>query len=241
MRYTLLDLVQKTLAYVDDFNVQTVGETEESEQVVQIVNQVYNDLISDYPWPHLHSLSTLETTSTAHVMKLKTDVLGINWIRYDAKDMTYISPYDMQVKLDGRDTTASNVDANGAITDSVPHYWASNDDFNIIFDSYDSSLVANLTKVSVITGVTELGADTDYPNLPERFHTTLLFGIISEALRVLKGDSAQGAIYDRKYAKGIANMRRWAQRINKKHNTMPADYGRKRTTQTRRVQIIEGS
>ncbi len=240
MKYTLLDLVQKTLAYIDDFNVQTVGETEESEQVVQIVNTIYNDIIMDFPWPHLHSLGTLSTTSTAHIMKLGTDVLGINWIRYDDRDVDYISPYDMQVKLDGRDTTLSTVDSNGALKDSRPHFWTSEDDFNIIFDSYDGSLASNETKVSIQSSVVALADNTDYPNLPERYHPTLLLGVIADANRVIKGDNVQADRFERKYQKGIANMRRWARRVNRKHNTMPLNYGRKRSVTTRRVEVIDG-
>lgn len=245
MKYTLLSLVQLVLTYSDDLNVQSVGETEESEQAVSMVNQVYNDLISVYPWPHLHTITTLATTVTAHIMKLAgtsphpTSILNINWIRYSDKDVRYITPHEMRQKLSGRDTDLSSVDTNGAINDVDPTYWTSNDDFNIIFDSYNISLASNKTEVSAETTVTSLSDDADIPNLPERFHSTLGYGCIAEAVRVYKGDNTQGAIYDRKFKDGINSMKRWAKRINQKPTTMPGDWGRKRGGFVNVPKIIE--
>jgi hypothetical protein len=241
MKYTLLDLVQKTLTYLDDFNVNTIDETEEAEQIVDIVNQVYADVMSRFPWPHLYEVDSLDSGTANNQLTLPTDVLQIDWIRYNKKDVTYKPFYDMQVLLDGRDTTLSNVDDAGAISDSDPRYWTSIDDTTIIFDSYDGALDPALSSCAFVVAPAEMTTDTDEPNIPERFHTTLLYGVIAEACRVMKGDLNQAMIYERKYEKGIAAMKRWARRVNVQETTMPNDYSRKAVGQVRTHRVIEGT
>lgn len=226
MKYTLLQLVQKTLAFIDDFNVNSVDETEESEQVVQIVNIIYNDIATRYPWPHLRDIASLDTTATTNILRLPSTVLEIDWIKYDGKDVQYISPKAMQDVLDARDVSLSNVDNNGAIMDRNPKYWTSIDDEEIIFDSYNSSLDTALTSCMFLRTVSELNANGDYPNLPERFHSTLLYGCVAEACRVMKGDAGMAREYELKFKKGVDNMKRWARRVNLTESTMPNDYSR---------------
>lgn len=241
MKYSLLDIVQKTLSYLDDFNVNAIDETEEAEQVVTITNHIYNDIVTSYPWPFLRQFVELETTAVANEMRLPDEVLGIDWIRYNKQDVKYISPKEMQEKLDGRDTTLATVDSNGALNDTDPRYWTSIDDQTIIFDGYNSSLVGANSKCQVLIGVAELTQGTQEPVLPERFHPVLLHGVIAEGCRVMKGDVTQGQIYDRKYRDGLNKMKRWARRVNGVETTMPNDYGRKNTAniiQSRTV--IEG-
>lgn len=226
MKYTLLQLVQKTLALLDDFNVNSVDETEESEQVVQIVNLVYNDIATRYPWPHLRDVASLDTTATAHILRLPSTVLEVDWIKYNGKDVQYCSPKFMQDLLDRRDTTLTNVDSNGALTDADPRYWTSINDEEIIFDSYNSSLSTALSSCMFVRTIDELTSDSDYPNLPERFHTTLLYGIVAEACRTMKGDAGMAQVYEAKFKKGIDTMKRWARRVNLTETTMPNDYSR---------------
>lgn len=238
MKYTLLKLVQKTLTYLDDFNVNSIDETDESEQVVEIVNQVYND-ICKYPWPHLKRTDSLESTAYLHILKLPTEVMQIDWIRYNKKDVQFKEYLEFQKLLDSRDTTLSNVDSNGCYNDKDPVYWTSIDDENIIFDSYNGALVPADSKAAVVIAVDELLADTDEPNLPERFHSTLLYGVIAEASKVMKGVDEPN--YIRKFEKGIAAMKRWAKRVNIPETTMPNDYSRKGagTNAVRYTRILE--
>lgn len=240
MKYTLLGLVQKALSYIDDTNVSSVDETEESEQLVHIANKIYGEIVT-YPWPHMRSIGSLSTTATAHIMILPTTVMGIEWIRYNGDDVSYITPYEMEKKLKDRDTSLDNVDANGALNDQDPTYWTTNDDENIIFDSYNSSLVSNLSRCSFISTVSELSADADYPDLPERFHTVLLDGIIADAFRTLKRDAYIAAIWEKKYQMGIAKMKRWARRVDGKESTYGTNYARHNVQSPLYVKVIDAS
>jgi hypothetical protein len=240
-KYTLLSIIQKTLTYMDDENVNDINETQESEMLVDIVNQVYHDIVMSFPWADKREIGSLETTATDHIMKLPTTVLGIDWIRYNDKDLEYVLPLDMEKKLSGRDQTLTNVDSNGAINDQDPAWWTSNDDFNIIFDAYDGSLLGANSRCSFVTTIQDLTEDTDIPDLPERFHPTLVWGVVAEALRIFKGDLTQANVYEVKYQRGLSKMKRWARRINLKTTTQPNDFGRRNVAAQRSVRIIDGS
>lgn len=224
-KYTLLQLVQQALSVIDAMNVQSVSETEESEQVVLIANRIYNELLDDYPWDHLRTVSNLEVTSTAHQMKIPDSVSSIDWIRYNNKDVTYITPYEMVKLLGSRDTTLSNVDSAGAYDDKDPQYWTSNDDEYVLFDSYNQNLTASSSDIGVVVQPSALSSGTDVADLPEILHGVLLNRIIADAFTTLKGDPSTGNIYEMKAIRGLAKAKRWARRYSEKRSTFNNGYG----------------
>lgn len=245
---TTLQIVQRVLSMVDSENVSSIDETIESEQVKVLVDLVYESMLDDYPWNHLRENGTLEVTSTPNLMKIPDDVLRIDGdlIRYDKKNVWWISTENMTRTLDGRDTTASNVDSSGALTDRDPLYWTSYDDVNITFDSYDGSLVSALTNVELVKQPTTLSVDTDVPDLPDSLHTVLIYGVLEEAFRTLKGDDSNAERYRRKYLVGLSKAKRYAKKVDRKPSTNGVDFGRKITTIARRnlvtsSKIVEGS
>lgn len=211
---TKLQLVQRVLSAMDSDQVASIDDTVEAGQVALIVDTVYSDILHRFPWPHLQSQGTLEVTSTAHKMRLPADVLQVNRIKYNKKDVAYITPESMMDLLDSRDTTNTNVDSNGAVTDADPTYWTSEDSDYIIFDSYDGTLAASLSKCLFIRLPSAMTNDSDVPDLPDRFEGALLFGILAEAYRTIKDSEQIASRYERKYISHIANLKRWASRVN---------------------------
>lgn len=217
-KLTRLTLVNRTLSAIDAEGVGTVSETVESEQVAELLDTAYEAIIADYPWPWLFSIRQLETPVT-NTMLLPSDMTQADWIRYDGKEVEFVEPREMSILLSGRNTLESNIDDDGAYTDRNPQYWTSYDDEKITFDSYDTVLATIKTEVYGTKSVVSLLDDTDIPDLPEKFHTTLLFRTIADAFATLKGDVNNFQIYDRKAKLGMMEMKRWARRINKKHTT----------------------
>lgn len=217
-KLTRLTLVQRILSAIDAEGVSTVSETVESEQVAQLIDSAYEAIIADYPWPWLFSVRQLETP-VLNTMLLPSDMTQADWIRYDGKEIDYIEPKEMSKLLSDRDTTADNIDDGGAYTDRNPRYWTSYDDEKIVFDSYDTNLVTIKTEVFGTKSVPNLLTDIDIPDLPEKFHTTLLFRATADAFATLKGDTTNFQIYDKKAKLGMMDMKRWARRINRKHTT----------------------
>lgn len=227
-KLTRLTLVQRILSAIDAEGVSTVSETVESEQVAQLLDTAYEAIIADYPWPWLFSIRQLEVP-VANTMLLPSDMTQADWIRYDTKEVDYIEPREMTVLLAGRNTLESNIEDSGAYNDRDPRYWTSYDDEKITFDSFNTELVTIKTEVFGTKSVDPLLDDTDIPDLPEKFHTTLLFRTIADAFATLKGDTTNFQIYDKKAKLGMMDMKRWARRINKKHTTFSeTDYARKR-------------
>ena len=227
-KLTRLTLVQRILSAIDAEGVSTVSETVESEQVAQLLDTAYEAIVADYPWPWLYSKWQLETP-VDNTMLMPATTTQLDWIRYDGKEVQYIEPKEMTVLLAGRNTLETNIDDNGAYNDRDPQYWTSYDDEKITFDSYNMALVTIKTEAYGIKSVAPLIDDVDIPDLPEKFHTTLLFRTIADAFTTLKGDTTNFQIYDKKAKLGMMDMKRWARRINMKHTTFSEnDYARKR-------------
>jgi hypothetical protein len=225
-KLTVIQIVQRVLSAIDSDNVTSISDTVESEQVKDILDTVYDRLLDDFPWDHLKEYGTLEVTAIDNEMKLPANILHLNSIRYNKKDVQYLSPEDMVKKLDGRDVSLSNVDSLGAINDQDPTYWTSYDSETIVFDSYDGTLTSSLSNCSFVKKPAILTSDSDIPNMPDRLHTVLLDGVFEETFRLLKGDIQGAAIYQRKYLVGLGKAKRWANRINLKDSTYGDDYGR---------------
>lgn len=225
-KLTTIQIVQRVLSAIDSDNVTSIADTVESEQVKDILDTVYDRLLDDFPWYHLKEYGTLEVTAVENEMKIPNTVMQVDSVRYNKKDVFYLTPEDMTKKLDSRDISLSNVDNLGAYTEQEPTYWTSVDDEKIILDSYDGTLVSSLTKCLFIRKPVVLTNDSDVPDMPDRLHTVLLDGVFEEAFRLLKGDLQGATVYQRKYLVGLGKAKRWARRINKKDSTYGEGYGR---------------
>lgn len=228
MSKTKLDLVQKMLAATDLENVTEIGDTVESEQAAMLADNVYATILSDYDWPFLYTISSLEVTTKANELKIPADKFQINWIRYNKKDVIYIEPKDMIILLDSRDQTLTNVDSTGCYIDKDPTYWTSYDDSTITFDSYDGNLVSSYCVCQFVRDPGVMLTDESVPDLPARFWPILVTGCIAEAFYTLKGDDTMGDRYQKRFRLGIIDMKKWARKIDSAKRTTEsgADYSR---------------
>lgn len=228
MRLTKLKIVQMVLSAIDSEDVSSISDTVESEQVAVLVDTIYDDLNGEFPWPHLRTEGVLEVTPVPHIMKLPQSVLTINNIYYRKEPVTYIEPEEMTTLLFDRDTTLTNVDSNGAYNDRDPQYWTSYNDTDIVFDSYNGSLVEALTYTDVYRTPTPMLNDNDYPDMPDRFHNIIFQGACADAMYSLKGDVTGFNIWRNRYKQNKAMMDRWAKRVNRQSSTgKNVDFGRK--------------
>jgi hypothetical protein len=228
MKLTKLKIVQMVLSAIDSDDVSSISDTVESEQVAVLVDTIYDDLNGEFPWPHLRTEGVLEVTTTAHVMRLPQSVLTINNIYYRKEPVTYLEPEEMTTLLFERDTTLTNVDSNGAYNDRDPRYWTSYNDTDIVFDSYNGSLVEALTYTDVYRTPTPMLNDNDYPDMPDRFHNIIFQGACADAMYSLKGDVTGFNIWRNRYKQNKAMMDRWAKRVNRQSSTgKNVDFGRK--------------
>jgi len=190
---TLLAIVQEILNDMTSDEVNSIDETEESDQVTLICKSVYMNMIGIGHWPHMFSnyqLTGLADTSKPTHMGIPDNVIYVDKVRYNKIDTAgdrlnlveihYLDPQEflrtvLMRNEDETDVVAVN-DSSGEvllIKNAVnPTYWTSFDDDFIVFDSYDATLDTTMqASKSSIWGqrLATFGlTDTSVPDLPEK-------------------------------------------------------------------------
>lgn len=233
MKYTLLDFVQKTLSAIDSQNVSDVSASPESEQVVLIVNRVYEDMLSRRDWPFLRTVGVNLVTTGPELweLTLPSDTMTLEYLRYNKKDLIYKTPAEFKYDIDFRDTSKTEVNSDGIYTDRNPSYWTSYDDETITFDAYDSTftgLLPALCYIQYIKDIGELTDNSDIPELPTRFHNVMLNGVLAIAFDELAQDTTKSQRKEAEFKKGMSRMFRWARNFKESMpKTFDYDFGRK--------------
>ena len=172
-KMTLKEMTVNILAALEEDDVEHIDDTPSAAQVVEVLKEVYYQIVSNDVVPELQSLFRLSDAPSSEnsLLTIPTEVGRIDWIKYnkiisgatrpDYKDVKYLTPEEFLTITDARDSTQSEVEAvtdptSSNITvyvynDRAPTYWTSFDDTYIFFDSYDSAvdasgLVASKTK-----------------------------------------------------------------------------------------------
>lgn len=171
---TLLAITQSILSATDGDEVNSIGDTMESLQVVDIIRSIYEQFREEHDLPSTERLFTLEDAATSTYptrLKLPEKVALMKWVKYaevtyptvdgdpvakEYKDVQYLEPEEFFNIVDTRNPLDTNavvvaypLDANIKLTilnDKAPQYWTSFDDEYIWFDSWDS------TKDSTLVG-----------------------------------------------------------------------------------------
>lgn len=209
---TLLEMVVDILSDSGSDIINSISDTEESQQVAQIIKTTYYEMMSKKNWPHLKTLTQLDTPSDITlpiVMQVPSETKEIINIRYnkiksggtkdDFKEIKYLEPDHFLAYINTRDSSKDEIveitindGAKLLINNSQgPSYWTTFDEFNIIFDSFDSDVESFLTndKTQVLlykTGGLWESVDSFIPNLPAEFFPALLAEAKSIAFYVLK-------------------------------------------------------
>ena len=198
MKYTLLELTQAVLSSMDSDEINSITDTVESQQVVEVIKTVYDDIISrgDLTSNKTPFNLTASTDPLKPILMSKPEgIERIEWIKYDTKDfddttpnwtnMTYLPPLDFIDFMHSGNQDGTNVESfthalDGYVltftyrNDTAPHYYTSFDDYTVFFDAYDSEVDSTLqSSKSLCYGlkVTEFTRDDAFvPNLqPQQF------------------------------------------------------------------------
>lgn len=175
MQYTLLDMVQKILSSLDSDEVNNIGDTAESRQVLDIIETVYNDLCSSSNLPTNKDLYELQPSNDINkptIMYRPQNVASLLWLKYDMREPDEVSPnyqmvgflpleeflrrmYDFGKIEDDSNIISFEVDRDGdsltlmAYNNRHPQFFTSVSDNLIIFDAYranmEGTLVSNKT------------------------------------------------------------------------------------------------
>lgn len=202
MKKTLLQIVQDVLNEIDSDPVSDINETFESQQIAQIVKNVYEEISSNRNWPHQRKIFQLEsdnTLSRPNYLKLPERLKELEFIKYDCikqgetkiqyKDIEYKYPDEFLNLAFNLNSDLDNVivvtDASGIKipirNDKRPEFWTSFDDKYLVFDSYDSN-VDDTLKPSKSQGI-------GYFELPWATSNSFIPDLPSEAFALLVSES----------------------------------------------------
>ena len=168
MKYTLLELTQTVLSSMDSDEVNSINDTVESQQVVEVIKTVYDDIISRGDLTTNKTVFNLTASTNPLqpiIMSKPENIERIEWVKYDTRDvddttpnwtnLTYLPPVDFIDYMHSGNLEGTEIEdfeyTNGAFVmtftfrnDTAPHYYTSFDDNVIFFDSYDSAVDSTL-------------------------------------------------------------------------------------------------
>lgn len=162
MKYNLLKTVQQILSSMDSDEVNDIDDTVESRQVTDIVEQTFNDIVSQIEFPEqwdLFELTPSGDTARPTLMYIPDNVVKFDWIQYDwstddQRNLRYVFPmnrekfFDRMNALDETDTDiyqfeylvgSESFDVRGYKTKN-PTYYTTVNDRTLIFDTFDASV-----------------------------------------------------------------------------------------------------
>lgn len=168
MKYSLLELTQAVLSSMDSDEVNSINDTVESQQVVEVIKTVYDDLItrSDIKLDNtLFNLAASNDISKPVLMYKPANISHIKWVKYNRilngdvdpiwDEMCYLPVNDFLDYTHSLRPSSDNVETfdfnqDGFVftftyrNDWSPQYYTSFDDQTMIFDGYDKSVSTTL-------------------------------------------------------------------------------------------------
>lgn len=185
MKKTLLQLTQNILSTMEDDEVNSIGDTVSSMSVAQVVKDVYEEMIVQLDIPGSDMLVKLESLSDVdrpNYLRMPDSIKKVHWIKYNGKDVTYLTPKAFIEFLFKRDTGTEIEDFGGVafkiLTDADPIYWTTFDDEYIITDGFNIDEGSTLLSINSIAWVQTIPSleldDSAIPDLPASMFPTLL-------------------------------------------------------------------
>ena len=238
-KLTLLQVVQKTLESLGSDEVNSINDSVEAEQVAQLAEDSYYELLNQKEFDFLNQLDQLESLADANFpnyLRIPVTFAKIMQIKYDFTDTTdttdpgaiknidYILPWEFTNLLQRRNQNQANVQIitsmNGIklpiFNDTKARWWTSFDDEHVIFDSYDNTLESTLqgNNSQVLAKVIPVFTQSDSftPLAPVQFFQTWLNEVKSQAAVEIKQEVNQKA--EQKARRGTAVLRRNATRTD---------------------------
>lgn len=196
MKKTLLEIVQIILSKMDSDEVNSIGDTTESLQVAQEVENTFYELMGNINVPERGRLVSFDAlndaTNKPNYLKVKELVDNFEFLMYNIgteeapeyKHIKYMEPKDFLLMVSQNTGSATMVvtDPEGAKypikTDEHPTYYTTFDDTHLAFDSYNSEVDSTLQE-SKAYGYAQVipvfEQDDDYtPDLPAKMFPLLI-------------------------------------------------------------------
>lgn len=214
MKRSLLEMTQDILVSLDGDEVTDIADTAESAQVAAIIRQCFYEIAANAKLPEHFALFELTETSSSSptIMTKPTDVLTIEWIKYDNaltgdsstdyRDVRFVEKkalLEMGLGLDLSDTT-NTASFNYTIGSDIfpfPHqktqfplYYSTYNDSTLFFDGYYSAEDTFLRKTKTMCyGLKESSwthSNSAVPSLDHKLHNLLFQEAKAQCFNELK-------------------------------------------------------
>lgn len=210
MQKTLLQAVQDYLDATSGFYVDSIFDTDESQQVAKIAERVYYNMVQTYSnllfTMKESTLESLSDTARPNYMLLPANAQKIqeSKIWYDVsedntkisyRELAYLSPLDFINKTRASSETNSIIVEGfdgtkmSCGTNKMPHYYTSFDNRYVVFDSYDSDVDTTLqqskTRLVISMAETFLQEDDFVIPVPAHLTETYMDMFLNEALTLV--------------------------------------------------------
>lgn len=249
-KMTLLDMTQNILSAMDGDEVNSIGDTIESEQVALEIQNAYFANFTNFGIAAQYELVTFdalgEPTDHPNVVKTKDKVDHFDWIKYNIntvaepnyKDICYLEPKDFldhvltDVQTDGTRITVKDIQTDLPYTirsDQAPTYWTTFDNEHVVFDAMNKALDDTIQESKIMAYAEVLPtwthSDSFIPDLEEKHFPLLLNEAKAASFVNYKGVS------NSKVEQTARRQRVWLnankpKRYNE-HKTSKYDFGRK--------------
>lgn len=210
MQRTLLQVVQEYLDATSGFYVESIFDTDESQQVAKIAERVYYNMVNEYPdllfTMKETVLEALSDTTRPNYMLLPARVNKIQesrvWYdvskesgKIDMREVKYLTPIEF-INYTSRQSSTNTIEVTGfdqnkmvVPTNSFPKYFTSFDNTYVVFDSYHSDYDATLqsSKSKIVASFEEsfLQEDDFLIPVPAHLSETYLDMFLDEALTLV--------------------------------------------------------
>lgn len=209
MKMTLLEMVQDILSDMSGDYSNSIGDTEESLQIAQIVKSTYDEMMSRREWPHLMRVLPLQSYGSNDLptcLIIPDNIRQLAWINYNKRMPTdtddkfeavnYLEPRRFLQWCNSRTgantfvmTLPDGITVKIAI-DSPPTYWTSFDDRLVFMDSYvqtEESTLQGRNSQCEATVYPQWSMENDFvPNMPAHLFPALLSEAKSTCFLVIK-------------------------------------------------------
>jgi hypothetical protein len=207
MQRTLLKVVQSYLDRTNGFYVNSIHDTDESQQLAAIAEDVYYKMIQEYPniafTMKERTLDSLSDTDRPNYMLIPTNVQKIqeSKLYYNVstdgglkyKAIKYLTPVAFFEMVNSRGESDNTIIVDGfddnkmlVTNNQFPSYFTSYNDKHVVFDSYhadyDTTLQESKTKIIVSQEEIFYQADDFIIPVPEHLSETYLDMFLNEAL-----------------------------------------------------------
>lgn len=234
MKMSLLEIIQDIMSDMSSDAVNTLGETEESLQVAQIIKSTYNEMMTRREWPHLQRLINLTAYGSSNhptLMIPPENLRRVEWINYNCRSKTapednfqpvkYLTPDKFIQLTNTRDITKEGValvilpsgTAVRILSNTPPSYWTSFDDELITFDSYDigveNTLQGPQSQCFAHVYPTWKTEDDFVPDLPSHLFPALLAEAKSVCFYTLRKEANEKAEQQSGRQQRVMSMQGW--------------------------------